>query len=105
LAVSNQQSALSQKQTLPLINADDTDQELGIRKSTSEIWRQCPRLRPSADWDWVWDWVCVTLGWPKGGPCVAQGPRRGDPRVDLRKYLCLQQNPEKRGQGQAYRWL
>ena len=27
LAVSNQQSALSQKQTLPLINADDTDQK------------------------------------------------------------------------------
>src|ERR1051326_16563 len=28
---------------------------------------------------WVWDWDCVT-----------QGSRKGDPRVDLRKWLCLQ---------------
>src|SRR6478672_2029660 len=32
-------------------------------------------LQPSADWDWVWDWV--TLAWPKGHPSVTQGPSKG----------------------------
>jgi hypothetical protein len=46
-------------------------------------------------WDWVWVWVA--LGWPKGGPSVAQGPCAGGARVKWRKWLCLQQNAEKGG--------
>ena len=39
-------------------------------------------LRPSADWDWVWDWVA--LGPPKGHPSVTQGrPKRGFVQVPL----------------------
>ena len=47
--------------------------------------------------DWVWDWVA--LGWPKRGPRATQASRKGHPRVDLRKRLCLQQKLEKAGWG------
>jgi len=50
-------------------------------------------------WDWDWDWVWVALGWPKRGPRVAQAPRKGRPRVDWRKCLCLQQKSQKGGVG------
>jgi hypothetical protein len=46
----------------------------------------------------VWDWVWVALGWPKGGPSVAQGPRERRARVKQKKWLCLQQ---KVGKGRA----
>jgi hypothetical protein len=43
------------------------------------------------------------IGWPLGGPSVAQGPpkrhARAIPRVDLRKSLCLQQKLKKAGWG------
>jgi len=67
-AISSHQSAISQK---------------GVRPSADCDW--------DWDWDWVWVWVCVALGWPKGHPSVAQGPRRGHASVDSRKCLCLQQ--------------
>jgi hypothetical protein len=35
------------------------------------------------------------IGWPLGGPSVAQGRRKGDPGVDFKKALCLQQKVEK----------
>jgi hypothetical protein len=34
---------------------------------------------PAWDWAWAWDWV--TLGWPKGGPRVAQASPKGHARV------------------------
>jgi hypothetical protein len=71
LAVSNQPSAFSQN-----------------------IEKPCD---PLPTWDWVWDWV--TQGSRKGLPRATQAPRKGDPRVDLRKWLCLQQRWKNAGWG------
>src|SRR5579871_867389 len=38
---------------------------------------------------WVWDWVWATLGWPLGGPSVAQAWPKGHASVEWKKCLCL----------------
>ncbi|HLK07730.1 MAG TPA: hypothetical protein VKV30_07310 [Candidatus Angelobacter sp.] len=73
-ANSNWQLAVSQKQTLPLIIADNTDQNPGIRKSTPGICRQCPLIATLCR-------MGLGLGLGLGHPWATQGPRKGHPRA------------------------
>ncbi|MBZ5507316.1 MAG: hypothetical protein LAO78_17800 [Acidobacteriia bacterium] len=69
----------NQGQTLPLINADNTDPE-----------REPEKGKPTSNlWDWVWDWDWVTQGSRKGHARATQGsPKRGA-RIELRKsFIC-----------------
>jgi hypothetical protein len=52
---------------------------------------------PLPDWDWDWDWV--TLGSPLGHPRATQAPRKGHPRVELRKCFVCNTTLKKRGGG------
>ena len=51
---------------------------------------------PLPDWDWDW----VALGWPKGGPSVAQGPRMGHASVELNKCFVCNIDGKKAGWGE-----
>jgi hypothetical protein len=47
-------------------------------------------------WDWDWDWVWVALGWPKGGPSVAQGPRKDGASVRIEEVALFATKDGKR---------
>jgi hypothetical protein len=56
-------------------------------------WRK--RCDPLPDWDWDWDWV--TLGSPLGHARATQAPRKGGPRVELRKCFVCKRNGKRPG--------
>jgi hypothetical protein len=65
--------------------------------------REMAKLKDVCDPLPAWDWVWVTLGSRLGHPRATQAWRKGGPRVDWRKSLCLQQELKKWGWGLAVR--